>query len=225
DAVTISYFGSKGTHLSMVQDDNEAVYVPGTAGSGCAVGQYGTTQAGQACSTQTNTQLRRPDPIIGSLKAEISNGNSIYHGLELEYEHRFAAAFTLSSAFTYSRSIDDNSSPANVLLSGGSLLPVPNQPGVRRGPSDFNQPTTWRTSGVWHVPFGNNLNGVSRELLAGWDLSGIFTRDAGLPFSVTDSRNLSFTGEGLDLANVVPRVPRMVSISNYAAASKGLPII
>lgn len=233
DAITISYFGSKGTHLSMVQDDNEAVFIPGivqpagTAGASCVVGQYGNAQAqlGQPCSTTRNVQQRRPDQLLGSLKAEISNGNSIYHGLEVEYNHRFQAGFTLSSAFTYSRSIDDNSSPANVLLNGGSLLPVPNQPGVRRGPSDFDQPTTWRTSGVWHIPFGKSFAGVRRQLLADWELSGIFTRDAGLPFSVTSPTGPSVNGEGLDLANVVPGIARMNAISNDTAAITGTPIV
>ncbi len=226
DVIDISYFGARGTHLSQVQDDNEAVYVAGTAGAGCSVGQYGTTVAGQQCSTQTNIQLRRPDTLIGSLKAEESNADSVYHGLEIEYHHRFQAGFTLSSAFTYSRSIDDTSSPANVLLNGGSLIPLPNEPHLRYGPSDFNQPTTWRTSGVWNLPFGSHYTGLAAVAAKGWVWSGIFTRDAGLPLNIsTSNTDNSFSGLGVDLANVVPGMPRRVNISDFTAASQGLSVI
>ena len=226
DVINVSYFGTKGTRLSQIQDDNEAVYVPGTAGTGCAVGQYGTTAIGQPCSTQTNIQLRRPSPLIGSLYGEQSTGDSIYHGLEIEYHHQFHAGFTLSSAFTYSRAIDDTSSPANLELSGGSLLPLPGHNHLRRTQSDFNQQTTWRTSGVWDLPFGNNLTRVGAILAKGWELSGIFTRDAGLPINIsTSNTDNSFSGLGLDLANVVPGVTRRVAISDFKAASQGLSIV
>lgn len=225
DAVTLSYFGTKGTHLSLIQDDNQPVYVAGVAGTGCSVGQYGTTTAGQSCSTQGNSQSRRPYPLIGPIRGEFSGGNSIYNGLELEYRHRFSAGFTLSSAFTYSRSIDDMSSPANVILVGGSFIPVPNDPSIQRGPSDFNQPYTWRSSGVWTIPFGKNLKGVTGAMASGWQLSGILTRESGLPFSVGALTNPCLCGEPAQLANLAPGVRRTISISANTAAVKGLPII
>jgi len=227
DVVDISYFGAKGTHLDQVQDNNQAVYVPGTAGAGCNVGQFGTTAAGQPCSTQTNIQSRRPNTVIGPIKGYISGANSFYHALELEYRHRFHAGFTLSSAFTYSRSIDDLSAPANLILGPTlDLIPVPGQPHIRRGPSDFNQPYTWRTSAVWNLPFGKNYTGISAILAKGWVWSGIFTRDAGLPLEIlTSNTNQSFTGLGNDMANVVPGVARRQPISDFTAASQGLSLI
>jgi hypothetical protein len=226
DAVTISYFGTKGTHLSLIQDDNQAVYVAGVAGSGCTVGQYGTTAAGQPCSTQGNIQSRRPDPLIGPIRAEFSGGNSIYNGLEADYRHRFSAGFTLSSAFTYGRSIDDQSSPANTILAGGSFVSIPNDPSAFRGPSDFNQLYTWRTDGVWNLPFGKNFKGVSGVAASGWQLSGILTREGGLPYSVFAATNPCLCGAPTDqFANLLPGVPRTINISANTAAMKGLPII
>jgi len=227
DVVDISYFGAKGTHLDQVEDNNQAVYVPGTAGTGCIVGQYGTTAAGQPCSTQTNIQSRRPDTLIGTLRGYISGGDSFYHGVELEYHHRFQAGFTLSSAFTYSRSIDDLSAPANLILAGYlNLIPVPGQPHIRRGPSDFNQPYTWRTSAVWNLPFGKNYTGISAILAKGWVWSSIFTRDGGQPLVIlTSNTDNSFTGLGNDMANVVPGVVRRQPISDFTAASQGLSLV
>ena len=227
DVVDISYFGAKGTHLDQVEDNNEALYVPGTAGAGCTVGQFGTTAAGQPCSTQTNIQSRRPDTSIGAIRGYISGANSFYHAVELEYHHRFQAGFTLSSAFTYSRSIDDLSAPANLALAGYlNLIPVPGEPHLRRGPSDFNQPYTWRTSGVWNLPFGENYKGIDAVLAKGWVWSGIFTRDAGLPLVIlTSNTDNSFTGLGTDMANVVPGVARRQPISDFTAASQGLSLI
>jgi len=221
DAVTLSYFGTKGTHLSLTQDNNQPVYVAGTAGNGCAVGQYGTTAAGQACSSQTNTQQRRPHPLIGPVRDEFSSGNSIYNGLELSFRHRVSAGFTLNSSFTYSRSIDDQSSPANVLLSGGSFVPVPNDPSFQRGPSDFNQPFNWQTSGVAALPFGKNLKGVEGALASGWQVSGTFAMQSGLPYSVGATNNPCLCGEPAQLANAVPGVAPASGLSAHQAAASG----
>lgn len=187
DSVSLGYYGSLGRHLGLDQDDNQAVYIPGA-------------------STTTNVQSRRPNPDISTAFTTVSTGMSNYNGLEAVYRHRVRGGLTLSGDFDYSKSLDDNSSPANPVLVG-SLISIPNDPGFRYAPSDFNQTHTLRGMGVWSLPWYAESSGIKRIALAGWQISGLFTWDSGFPFSVAAPYGQSFTGNGTELADRVPGVP------------------
>ncbi len=199
DVASIGYYGTLGRHLSMVQNPNQAIYIPGQ-------------------STQSNTQARRPDPNIAAINQEVSPGISNYNGLELTYRHRMRGGFTLSSDFNWSKNLDDASAPANVLLTGGSYMAIPGDPSFRYANSDFDQRHTWRTSGVWNLPWLASSTGFQKAALAGWQLSGIFTTDSGFPFSVTSGFNQSFSGNGQDYADYVPGVPTTLPSGRSDAA-------
>jgi hypothetical protein len=187
DFVSVGYYGTLGRHLSVVQDNNQAVYIPGS-------------------STTGNVQARRPNPKVAAVDAEVSSGKSDYNGLELVYRHRVRGGLTLSTDFDWSKSLDDESSPAITDLASGSFLSIPNDPSFRYGPSDFNQTHTLRMMGAWNLPWYSNSAGIKNVLLAGWQLNGLFTWDSGFPFSVTSSFNQSFTSNGTDLSDRVPGV-------------------
>jgi hypothetical protein len=187
DFLSVGYYGTTGRHLSVVQDNNQAVYIPGS-------------------STTANVQARRPNPNVAAVDAEVSSGKSDYNGLELVYRHRVRGGLTLSTDFDWSKSLDDESSPAITDLATGSFLSIPNDPSFRYGPSDFNQPHTLRAMGVWNLPWYSNSAGITKAVLGGWQLNGLFTWDSGFPFSVTSSFNQSFTSNGTDLADRVPGV-------------------
>ena len=114
--------------------------------------------------------------------------------------------------------MDDNSSPANDVLNG-SLISIPNDPGFRYAPSDFNQTHTLRSMGVWSLPWFAHGNSIEKIALAGWQLGGLFTWDSGQPFSVGAPQGDSFTGNGTELADRVPNVPMTLS-SNRSEQAK-----
>lgn len=186
DFVSVGYYGSVGRHLSLLQDDNQAVYIPGS-------------------STTGNIQARRPNQNFQQAFTTVPTGMSSYNGLELVYRHRVRGGLTLSGDFDYSKSMDDNSNPANTILTG-ALLSIPNDPGFRYAPSDFNQTHTLRAMGVWSLPWYSNASGIRKIALGGWQLSGLFTWDSGMPFSVSDPNSRSLTGNGTELADRVPGV-------------------
>jgi hypothetical protein len=188
DALSFAYIGTKGTHLSLIGDDNQPIYIPGS-------------------STAGNAQQRRPNPAVGQILVQNDWGNSSYNGFETSFKHRLKAGLTLFSTFTWSKSIDDRSAPANLSLAGSSEMADPNNASLRRGLSDFDQNYTWRTSSVWDIPYRKQATRVERLLLASWEATGILTVDTGFPFSVTSPLNNSLTGLGQDFADVVPGVP------------------
>jgi len=184
DVIEASYVGTKGTRLSIAADYNQPLYIPGQ-------------------STQSNAQQRRPYPLIGQLVGLRDDGNSSYNGLQITGRHRSRGGVTFTSNFTWSKSLDYTSAPANTALTGGGLIPLPSNPRLRRGPSDFDLRYSWRTSFVWQVPFAKKAHGWAR-VASDWEVNGLFAIDSGFPFSIAAPFNNSFTGNGLDQADVVP---------------------
>ncbi len=59
-----------------------------------------------------------------------------------------------------------------------------------RAPEDSNRRLVFVTSHVWEIPVGEgraylNKPGITNEILGGWQLSGIWSFESGLPFSPT----------------------------------------
>jgi len=192
DVLQVSYVGTKGTRLSLVADYNQPVFIPGQ-------------------STQANSQARRPIQQIAQLNGTRDDGNSNYNALQVSLRHRARAGLSLAANMTWSKSIDYTSSPANVLLTGGGIIPDPGNPRLRRGPSDFDTPVSVRGSFVWDIPYGKSLRGAAAHLLAGWQINGLATWDSsGFPISVTAPFNNSLTGLGQDFADYVGGQPLRV---------------
>ncbi len=185
DFLSVGYYGTVGRHQSAVIDRNQAIYDPAPG-----------------ASTTKNIQTRRPNQNIGTLREEISPGNSSYNGLETTFRHRAKGGVTFQSSFNWSKSLDDSSSPANVLLTAGSQLPSATLLHSRHALSDFDQKYTWRNSVVWNLPWLNHAAGAKR-FLGGWQINAILIDDGGFPFSVTDPTGPSFSGNGLEFVDLV----------------------
>jgi len=160
-----SYVGTKGTHLDFGADMNQPVFIPGQ-------------------STLGNSQQRRPLPNIAQAIELRSEGNSIYNSFQASVRHRVKGGLTVTSNFTAAKSIDDVSANGNLILSGPpNQIPIPSNPRARRGLSDFDISHSWRTSFAWRIPVHGK--GLGSRIGSDVQFSGIWTLDAGLPFSVS----------------------------------------
>jgi hypothetical protein len=68
--------------------------------------------------------------------------------------------------------------------------------------SDFDIRHNFRTSAVYEVPRMSGQNFFLREVVGGWSLSVILDRRSGFPFNLTSGRDNSFSGMGLDRADL-----------------------
>jgi hypothetical protein len=198
--VRASYVGTKGTHLSLNRDANAPVFIPGNCGTPPA-----------PCSTTANENARRPFQGLGKVIDDESAGNSSYHALQMTLERRISAGLTLSSNFTWSKSIDTVSSNANgTLFSGFNTVSDPFNIRLNRGLSDFDLPYSFTTSFVWSLPSSKSDSFIPKHVLSHWQATGIWIWQTGEPFSVLSGTDNSLTGEGLDFADRVPGVsPRL----------------
>lgn len=187
--VSVGYVGTKGTHLRVTYDPDQANLVSPqnsikltACGPPCGNGQTFTITQ----NTTTNAPARAPFQPLGpgGFEAFSPIANSIYHSMQLTVAHHFAAGLYLQSAYTFSRSIDDDSTVSVAFV---SFFNDQNNPRGSRGLSDFDHRHRSITSFVYELPFYKNTGGIMGRALGGWQTSGVLTVQSGAPFSVLDS--------------------------------------
>jgi len=177
--VRAAYVGNKGTHLQSFRERNAAVYTP--------------------TATVGNTNARRPlAPFFASMRELVDTGNSVYHSMQFTLEKRFSRGFSILSFYTFSKSIDDESQNLQFTFSN----PHPTDQRFNRGVSDFDVRHNFRTSLVYEFPRLSGRHLLVRSILGGWNVSSILDWRSGLPFNLVSGRDNSFSGMGLDRADV-----------------------
>jgi hypothetical protein len=122
--------------------------------------------------------------------AYITNlANSNYHGMLLSLQKRFSKGLQFDFNYTFSKSIDNQSSVVNTVF--GGLICDLNDLTVCRGPSDFDIRHLVNANFIYELPFGKgkyfgkNSPGWLDQVIGGWTVSGIYTYRSGLPFSTS----------------------------------------
>lgn len=136
-------------------------------------------------------------------------GSSSYNAVLVSLRKRFSNGFQFDANYTWSHSIDNQSTVANTTTSGGLICDARNLR-VCRANSDFDIRHLFNVNGVWELPVGRGRTffaeapGWVNAIVGGWTFSGILTARSGLPFGLaTSSWPTSFIFDG---ANGVPAV-------------------
>ncbi|HKQ73763.1 MAG TPA: TonB-dependent receptor [Blastocatellia bacterium] len=118
----------------------------------------------------------------------ISNqGSSSYNGLLLSLRKRFSNNLQLDFNYTFSHSIDNQSSVVNT-VSGGIVCDLRNLR-VCRGNSDFDVRHVINANWIYYLPFGRgerfggSVPGWLNTVIGGWGVTGIYSWRTGLAFS------------------------------------------
>lgn len=166
---SVGYVGTRGLHLQRgngAQDKNTAL--PEILADGRKFFAPG---------------LPRRNPNFSQIFNAILDGNSFYHGLQVQVRRRSATGLQFQASYTLAKSIDEGSGVfgANFLGSGGP--PDPFDHLSERGPSAFDARHTFVTNFLYPLPFKTDNRGLG-ALLNGWQLNGILNLSSAFPFSV-----------------------------------------
>ncbi len=116
------------------------------------------------------------------------NGESDYSGLQVQYHRRFQGGLEAHAAYTWSHSLDNDSSDSFLTWTG------PGSPPSRdRASSDFNLRHSFSGSLNYQAPLGRS--GTAGRVLGGWLAAGIFRARSGFPITVQQSED--YNGIGL----------------------------
>jgi len=199
---SVGYVGSRGVHLPFRVDDANMV-IPTKTPAGYLWPQVDVDGniPTSACNADPN-QCLPPDPIntkFGRTNATLYMGNSYYHALELQLANRMSHGLQVQGAYTWSKSIDNNSATIAGDQFGNGIATLDWFDGGRsRGVSDFNIGRTLVINAIWQVPGLKSASGPATWVLNGWQLGAIYKASDGAPFTPTIGTDGDPLGKGND---------------------------
>jgi hypothetical protein len=188
---SVGYFGSKGTHLIGVYEMNEippgvaltrqcasgnnTLQTPGAATVPCQVA--GTYFGGTGGGSSNILDQIRPFRGYRSITMLTPQFNSNYNSLQALFARRFSGASQVNVAYTWAKNLTDNQTDR-------STAPM-NSYDIK---ADYGRATLDRrhiltTNYIYELPFYKNRHDLTGNVLGGWQVSGIFTYQTGLPFT------------------------------------------
>jgi hypothetical protein len=168
----VAYTGSKGTHLYEFRNLNEIPASPNP-------------------SANYNAERLRPY-LNNDLTFWCSCDSSTYNAFQSKLEKRLSNGLSFLTAFTFGKSIDEQSQ-ASLGFHGGGSFRDNNNPEWEKGPSDYDQKYRFVNSFSYTLPIGqgravlSSLHGIGNALIGGWELQGIESWSSGLPYTVTEA--------------------------------------
>ncbi len=177
--------------------------------SSTTTGELDINSAGNFARRIEDTTLGlklRPNQQFALITYLDNSGDSNYHAAQFTLRRRFSSGLGLSMAYTFGKSIDNQSVDPVGASSGGGLSTTNSRTPTdirnfrdERGRSDFDRTQVLQAASVWELPVGkgrqflSSSHGAVNQILGGWTLNSIFTFQTGEPFAI---RSGSFTANG-----------------------------
>jgi outer membrane receptor protein involved in Fe transport len=182
----IRYVGTQGVSLFATRDGNP--YVAGFVNNGFAnILPSGVTAGVNAGCAVCNGRV---NPSYGVIRLRDNSGHSSYNGLDIAYTVRnIFNQLTLTSAFTWSKTMD-NISEVYTFLSSGSVVqgqdPFNLGPG-ERGLSNNNVPEALTLQMTWNLPWLKGTSHWYDRVAGGWTIGVFEVAQAGRPMTVVQT--------------------------------------
>lgn len=131
-------------------------------------------------STETAYQLLRPNPSAGDIYLNAGDGKVFYYALNTKVEKRFHNGFSILQSFSYSKQISEN----DIYNQNDSqAVAVKIEKRLATGDQRYH----YELAPIYELPFGrgkrflSNQGYVMNELVGGWEFSGIYNFQSGVP--------------------------------------------
>lgn len=212
----VAYAGSAGMHLYYFYPLNQ---LPDSLMHlGTALLQqvpnpfYGKVAIGPLSGpTVSQEQLLLPYPQFTFLNSNTSEGNSIYHALQVVLRKNYRRGLRFQLSYTYGKLIDDMDGFGawTGAADGGNIQDWDN-PKAERAPAIFDITHNLVANWTYDLPIGKNqpfLNsGKKAEIFGGWQVNGIATLQGGVPLQMGTITNTLYNNGGAQRPNRVPGV-------------------
>ncbi len=174
-AVTVTYAGSRGVHLSRTADVNVP---PGIL----------LSDGRRFFDSNTPEGTVRPNPTFSSITDRRWDGMSWYNGLKLGLRKRFSSGFQYQIAYNWQKFMDEGSA---IRTTGGDFTNASTfatdwrDHKIDRGLSAYHVAHTFSSNFTFELPFGpgrsygSGTSGVAAALIQGWQINGIISLSSG----------------------------------------------
>jgi len=186
----VGYFGDHGSHLLGRVDLNEArpgAFVTTTIGYAQSANCTAFTSA--ACEAPLN-QIR---PYLGynAINSVQTIFNSNYGSLQAKITKKFSGKSLIDANYTWSRNLTDSPNDYNTAAQNTYNL------NAEYAPSPYNRNDVLTIDGIWDLPWYREQKDIIGKIAGGWELSGIYVVNSGLPLTVTMSPGGTVNYQGL----------------------------
>lgn len=177
----------------------------------------------------------RPNQQFAVITYINNQGDSNYHAGQFTLRRRFSSGLGMSLAYTYGKSIDNQSVDPVGASSGGGLSTTNSRTPTdirnfreERARSDFDRTHALTAGSVWELPVGRGKRffskgpGIVNQVLGGWTVNSIFTFMTGEPFAV---RSGAFTSNGSHEARAGVGVYTPAVLQEIAGSSLPGPVL
>jgi len=189
----MAYVGAESFHQATTVDQNPGGFV-------CPTGVAANpTTCSDSRSNANFAQIIQVQPAA----------TSSYNALQLGLEKRFSHGLQFQSNFTWSHDTDVGGSGDP---SFESSVSDPHNVGHDRGPSSLNYPVVSVSNLIYRFPTLEHSNLLLKNTIGGWEISGLFTAQAGPPFTVNGGAGNNNSGflVGQDRADQIQGAPLLV---------------
>jgi hypothetical protein len=134
----------------------------------------------------------RPNPAYAAFNTRGNRGRSEYNGFTFGLESRRLGdtGLQFNASYTYGHAKDNLSSTFSDWAANYNLGYMDAfDPMLDWGYAEFDVRHRAVVSGIWAMPIARNSTGMTRALLADWQLNFIFTARTGYPFTLWDCTN------------------------------------
>ena len=170
-----SYVGNQGRHLIRRPDINAPLFATLVANAALPAAQRKATNA------------LRPYKGFSTINMYLSDANANYNALQL-YATKRKGNSTFTASYTWSKALSDT--PGGGI---GDGVPVGEDPGDRHvnyGPLSFDRRHILVTTYTYRVPFFEKSNALIRNVLGGWEASGITRWQTGQYLTVNSNSSI-----------------------------------
>lgn len=136
-----------------------------------------------------NVDALRPYKGFAVIRTTGNEANSLYNGLQLSVNRRFAQGLSFGGAYTLSKTYDNGSAQRDV---------VPNAYDTSNlwGAASYDRRHVMVLNAVYEVPIFKDRSRWTGKLLGGWTISAVSQMQTGTPFSIGTGDDFAGVGTG-----------------------------
>lgn len=142
-----------------------------------------------AANTGANVDALRPYKGYAVIRVTGNEANSMYNGLQVSVNRRFAQGLSFGGAYTLSKTLDAGSGQRDV---------IPNAYDASNlwGPAGYDRRHVMVLNAVYEVPIFKDRSRWTGKVLGGWTISAVSQMQTGTPFSIGTGDDFAGVGTG-----------------------------
>lgn len=172
----VAYVGTQGRNLLHQVNINQPV--PGTRAALTA-----SLRASGALTASQFVAINAVRPFLGfgAINDRRTEASSDYNSMQVTFNKRMSQGLEYGAVYTWAKNMTDASTDRS---------DVPQDPlrlDLERAPSQFDRTHIFTTHVVYELPFFRRSSGMTRTILGGFQITGVYTAQSGTPLTITQA--------------------------------------